>query len=327
MTTTAVLVAGGAGYIGAQTCKTLAQNGFLPITIDNLSTGHREAVRWGPLIEADIRDRDAVLKAITDHKIGVAIHFAAFSLVGESTREPQKYVDNNVTAATAFAGHLIEGGVKALVFSSTAAVYGAPLTPLIAEDHPKRPINPYGETKLAFEQTLHTLSQTQGLAHVILRYFNAAGADPEGEAGESHRCETHLIPLACQAALGTAQPLTVFGDDYATPDGTPIRDYIHVVDLAEAHLAAIRYLLNGGVSDAFNVGTGAGLSVRDIIATTEAVMGLPVPHSIGPRREGDPDVLVADVSKIEARLGWRARHSDVQTLIRSAAEWQKNRPY
>jgi len=323
----AVLVAGGAGYIGAQTCKTLSQNGFLPVTIDNLSTGHRQAVRWGPLIEADIRDRNAVLKAIADHHIGVAIHFAAFSLVGESMREPEKYFDNNVAAATAFAEHLSAGGVKALVFSSTAAVYGVPQTSLIGEDHPKQPINPYGESKLAFEQTLQRMTQTHGLSHVSLRYFNAAGADPEGETGESHRCETHLIPLACQSALGVGKPLTVFGDDYATADGTAVRDYVHVVDLAEAHLAAIRYLQDGGSSDAFNVGTGAGLSVREIIRTTEAALGLPVPHSIGPRREGDPDTLVADVAKIHARLGWRARQSDADTLIRSAAQWQKTRPY
>ena len=324
---TAVLVAGGAGYIGSQTCKILAANGFLPVTIDNLSTGHREAVKWGPLIEVDIRDREAVLKAISDYDIKAAIHFAAFSLVGDSTKDPAKYYDNNVAAATAFASHLVEGGVKALVFSSTAATYGVPQTRLIAEDHPKAPINPYGDSKLAFEGALHWLSQAHDLNYVVLRYFNAAGADLEGEVGESHRCETHLIPLICQAALGTGKALTVFGDDYATKDGTPIRDYIHVVDLANAHVEAIRYLLAGGKSDAFNVGTGEGLTVLEVIKAAEAIMGMPVPHSVGPRRDGDPEILVADVSKIRSTFDWSPKYSDAETIIRTAAQWQKTRPY
>lgn len=325
--TISVLVAGGAGYIGSQTCKVLAQNGFLPVTIDNLSTGHGEAVKWGPLIEADIRDRDAVLKAIADYDIKAAIHFAAFSLVGESTKDPAKYYDNNVSAATAFASHLIEGGVKALVFSSTAAAYGVPQTRLIAEDHPKKPINPYGDSKLAFEQALHWLSQAHDLRYVVLRYFNAAGADLEGEVGESHTCETHLIPLICQAALGKGKALTVFGDDYDTKDGTAVRDYIHVVDLAAAHVEAIRYLLNGGASEAFNVGTGEGLTVLEVIKAAEEIMGLSVPHSIGPRREGDPEMLVADASKIRATFDWAPQYSDAETIVRTAAHWQKIRPY
>lgn len=324
---TAVLVAGGAGYIGSQTCKVLASNGFLPVTIDNLSTGHKESVKWGPLIEADIRDAGAVQKAISDYDIKAAIHFAAFSLVGESTKDPAKYYDNNVSAATAFASHLIEGGVKALVFSSTAAAYGVPQTRLIGEDHPKKPINPYGDSKLAFETALHWLSQAHDLSYVVLRYFNAAGADLDGEVGESHRCETHLIPLICQAALGTGKALTVFGDDYATKDGTPIRDYIHVVDLANAHVEAIRYLLNGGKSDAFNVGTGEGLTVLEVIKAAESIMGMPVPHSVGPRREGDPEILVADVSKIRSTFNWSPLYSDADTIIRTAAQWQKTRPY
>lgn len=323
----AVLVAGGAGYIGAQTCKLLAQSGYQPVVLDNLSTGYAEAVKWGPLIEADLTDRQAILDTIRTHDIKAAIHFAAFSLVGESVRDPARYYLNNVASATHFASSLIEGGVKALVFSSTAAVYGVPQTPLIAEDHPKQPINPYGASKLAFEQALHWLSAAHGLKYTILRYFNAAGADPDGEVGESHACETHLIPLLCQAALGKGKPLTVFGTDYDTPDGTPVRDYIHVVDLAAAHIAAIARLLDGGESDIFNVGTGSGFSVLEVIKKAEAVLGIEVPHGFGPRREGDPEVLVADVSHIRQHLDWTPQMSDLDSLLRTAALWQKTRPY
>lgn len=323
----AILVAGGAGFIGAQTCKQLALAGYLPVTIDNLATGYREAVRWGPLVEADIRDTEAVTAAIKTYHPEAAIHFAAFSLVGESTRNPAKYYDNNVGAAAVFAGSLRDNGVGAIVFSSTAAVYGNPQTPLIAEDHPKSPINPYGASKLAFEQALHWMAQAGGLEHVILRYFNAAGADPDGEVGESHDPETHLIPLVCKAALGTGHPLNVFGTDYSTRDGTAIRDYIHVVDLAQAHIAAIDYLLKGGGSDTFNVGTGHGLTVREVIEAAEAELGLNVPHSLAPRREGDPETLVADPSRLKRKLGWAPTCSDLPTLIRTAADWQKSRRY
>ncbi|WKL58578.1 UDP-glucose 4-epimerase GalE [Asticcacaulis sp. ZE23SCel15] len=323
----AVLVAGGAGYIGAQTCKVLHQSGYIPVTLDSLVTGHEGAVKWGPLIRADLRDREAILKAIETYGITSAIHFAAFSLVGESTRDPAKYYDNNVAAATAFTSALIEGGVKAMVFSSTAATYGTPQSDLIPETHPTLPINPYGASKLAFEQALYWMGQAHGLKHTILRYFNAAGADPDGEIGESHLCETHLIPLMCQAALGKGKPLTVFGTDYDTRDGTPVRDYIHVVDLATAHVAAIERLLNGGDSQIFNVGTGEGLTVLEVIKMAEKVLGIPVPHSFGPRREGDPQALVADVAKIKSMLDWQPKYSDLETLIRTAAHWQKTRPY
>ena len=324
---TAVLVAGGAGYIGAQTCKALAQAGFTPVTLDSLVTGYKAAVKWGPLVEADLRDREAILGAIRQYDIKSAIHFAAFSLVGESTRNPAKYYDNNVGAATAFASALVEGGVEALVFSSTAAAYGIPVQTPIPEDHPLNPINPYGGSKIAFEQVLHWMSQAHPLRYTILRYFNAAGADPDGEIGESHIPETHLIPLICQAALGKGQPLTVFGTDYDTKDGTAIRDYIHVVDLAEAHVAAVRRLLGGGDNRIFNVGTGEGVTVLEMLTTAERVMGRPVPHSFGPRRAGDPQSLVADVRRIRETLDWSAKHSDLETLIRTAAQWQTNRLY
>lgn len=322
-----ILVAGGAGYIGSQTCKVLAEAGYLPVTIDNLSTGHSGAVKYGPFVQADLTDRETILKAISDFKVEAAIHFAAFSLVGESTRAPAKYYANNVAAATEFASILVEGGVKGLVFSSTAAVYGVPQTRLIAEDHPKAPINPYGESKLAFERALYWISQAHDLKYTILRYFNAAGADLDGEVGESHTCETHLIPLICQAALGTGKPLTVFGSDYATKDGSAIRDYIHVIDLATAHVAAIERLLAGGDSTVFNVGTGQGATVLEVIRKTEEILGVTVPMSMGPRRDGDPEILVADVRKIQAELNWAPKYSDLDTIIRTAAQWQQIRPY
>jgi len=329
---TAVLVAGGAGYIGAQTCKALAMAGYMPVTLDSLVTGYRAAVKWGPLVEADLRDRDAVLGAIARYDIKSAIHFAAFSLVGESTKNPAKYYNNNVGAATAFVEALVEGGVEAIVFSSTAAAYGIPQQTPIPEDHPLAPINPYGGSKIAFEQVLHWMSQAHPLRYTILRYFNAAGADPDGEVGESHLPETHLIPLICQAAFnqgiaGNGQPLTVFGTDYDTKDGTAIRDYIHVVDLAAAHVAAVGRLLDGGDNRIFNVGTGEGVTVLDMLKTAERVLGRAVPHSFGPRRAGDPQALVADVSRIRSELDWTPLRSDLETLIRTAALWQENRLY
>ena len=325
--TEAVLVAGGAGYIGAQTCKNLAQAGYMPVTFDSLVTGYEKAVQWGPFVKADLRDREAVLAAIKTYDIKACIHFAAFSLVGESTRDPAKYYDNNVGAAVAFASALIEGGVNALVFSSTAAAYGLPQTTPIPEDHPLAPINPYGGSKIAFEQALYWLSQAHPLKYTVLRYFNAAGADFDGEIGESHVPETHLIPLICQAAYGTGKPLTVFGQDYDTKDGTCIRDYIHVVDLAEAHVASIKRLLAGGDSVTFNVGTGEGVTVLEMLNAAERVLGRPVPYSFGPRRDGDPTALVADVSRIKAELGWSAKHSDLDTLIRTAGQWQTHKLY
>ncbi len=323
----AILIAGGAGYIGAQTCKTLYQAGYLPVTLDSLVTGFEAAVKWGPFIKADLRDRQAILDAIAAYDIKSAIHFAAFSQVGESTRNPAKYYDNNVAAATAFVSTLVEGGVESLVFSSTAAAYGLPQISPIPETHPLLPINPYGGSKIAFEQALHWMSQAHPLRYTILRYFNAAGADPDGEIGESHDPETHLIPLICQAALGTGKALTVYGSDYATPDGTAIRDYVHVVDLADAHVKALERLMGGGNNQVFNVGTGKGVTVLDMLTTARQVLGKPVPYSMGPRRSGDPESLVADVAKITAMLKWTPKYSDLTSLIGSAGQWQMRRHY
>ena len=234
----AILVAGGAGYIGSQTCKALKAAGFLPVTLDNLSTGYAEAVKFGPFVRGDLRDRDLVIETVRAYGSKAAIHFAAFSLVGESVKDPAKYYDNNVAAANSFAKALIDAGVGAFVFSSTAATYGVPTTSPIPESHPTVPINPYGASKLAFEGALRWLGEAHPFRWIALRYFNAAGADLDGEVGESHEPETHLIPNLCKAVLGTGPGLTVFGQDSPTPDGTPIRDYIHVVDLAEAHVLA-----------------------------------------------------------------------------------------
>lgn len=317
----AILVAGGAGYIGAHACKALAAAGFLPVTLDNLSTGHRRAVKWGPLIEADIADRAVVRKTVADFAIAGVLHFAACSIVPESVRDPLKYYDNNVTRALAFASALIDGGVRCFVFSSTAAVYGIPTVLPIPEDHPARPVNPYGASKLAFEGALPGLEAAHGLRHVVLRYFNAAGADPEGEIGEAHEPETHLIPNVARAALGLGPALTLYGTDYPTPDGTAVRDYIHVTDLARAHVDAIRHLLGGGASLTLNIGTGAGTSVAEILATGAGVLGRPVPHRTAPRRPGDPPSLIADASAIRRHFGWTPRHSDVDTIVRTAFAW------
>lgn len=322
-----ILVAGGAGFIGAQTCKALYRAGYLPVTLDNLSTGYEAAVKWGPLHPGDLRDRELVMQLVRQHDIKAAIHFAAYSLVGESVTNPAKYYDNNVGAATLFASALIEAGVEALVFSSTAAVYGVPAVSLIPETHPTVPINPYGASKLAFEGALRWLGEAHPFRWTALRYFNAAGADPDGEVGESHVPETHLIPLLCKACLGTGKGLTVFGQDYDTPDGTPIRDYVHVVDLAEAHVLAVARLIGGGDSRILNVGTGEGVTVMQMIEAAERTLGLKVPYEVGPRRAGDPPSLVADSRQIKALLGWKPVCSDLDSLIRDAARWQRNPLY
>ena len=323
----AILVSGGAGFIGSQTCKLLAQAGFLPVTLDSLATGYEAAVRWGPLVKADIRDRETVKKVVAEYNIKACIHFAAYSLVGESTKDPFKYYDNNVTAGLQFLSALLESGIEAIVFSSTAAAYGVPQQTPIPETHPLVPINPYGGSKVAFEGALDWMSRASSLRYTILRYFNAAGADPDGEVGESHVPETHLLPLVCQAAFGQRDALTVFGKDYPTKDGTCIRDYIHVIDLAQAHIDAIKRLLNGGESRIYNVGTGEGVTVLEVLNAAERVLERPVPYQFGDRREGDPVSLVADVSLIKQELGWSAKHSDLESLIRSAAFWQQNKLY
>src|SRR3984957_13330102 len=278
-----VLVTGGAGYIGSHACKALAQAGYLPVTYDNLSRGHRHAVRWGPLVEGDIADRAAVAPAIKSHRVAAVMHFAAFAYVGESGTDPALYYRNNVGGTLALLDAMREAGADRIVFSST---YGLPERMPIAETTPQRPVNPYGETKLAIERALYWYGQAYGLRSVALRYFNAAGCDRGGELGEGHDPETHLIPPPLRAALGSGPPVSIFGTDYPTPDGTAVRDYIHVEDLAGAHVRALGYLDAGGTNAAVNLATGRGYSVREIIAAVAKAVGHEVPHRETPLRPG-----------------------------------------
>lgn len=324
--TQAVLVAGGAGYIGSHVCKALAAAGYTPVVLDDFSAGHRHYIKFGPLVEACVSNVDVVKKAVADHKILAVIDLAGSIEVAESVRDPLKYYDNNVAKKIPFLRALTESGVKAFVFSSTAAVYGEPSAIPIPESHPTNPTNPYGWSKLMFERLLHSTAAATGLRFMALRYFNAAGASLDGEIGEAHDPETHLIPRACLASLGHIPPLEIFGNDYPTPDGTAIRDYIHVMDLAQAHVLAVSKLLAGEPSGTYNLGNGIGTSIGEIIAAF-ARIGFPVPHSFKGRRAGDPSRLVADSAAAREALGWTPRYADVDTIISSAYQWhQKNQP-
>ena len=319
MNTAAILVTGGAGYIGSHACKALAVEGFTPIAFDNLVLGHRDAVRWGPLVEADIRDEASVTQAIREHAVEAVIHFAAFAYVGESVGAPAKYYRNNVGGTLSLLDACRSEGVDKLVFSSSCATYGVPDVLPITEAAPQRPINPYGRTKLVVEQVLADYAHAYGSRYIALRYFNAAGADPEGEIGEKHDPETHLIPLALMAAARRTEALEVFGDDYDTPDGTCIRDYIHVTDLARAHVLALRHLLDDGGSLALNLGSGTGNSIREVIGSVERITGRRVPHVIRPRRPGDPPVLYADPHLAREQLRFETELSDIDTIVGTAA--------
>ena len=316
-----ILVTGGAGYIGSHACKALALAGYQPIVYDNLSRGHRHAVRWGPLVEGELADGARLAALLRAERIAAVMHFAAFAYVGESMTDPATYYRNNVGGTLSLLDAMREAGVDRIVFSSTCATYGIPERVPVTEATPQLPVNPYGETKLVIERALRWYGEAYGIRWMALRYFNAAGADPEGEIGEDHAPEPHLIPLVLRAGLGQGGPIAIFGTDYPTPDGTAIRDYIHVQDLAEAHVLALRHLA-GGASAAVNLGTGQGHSVREVIAAAEAA-GLKVPRREGPRRAGDPAALVADPSLAERLLGWRARISDIDTIIRTALAWHK----
>jgi UDP-arabinose 4-epimerase len=321
--TQSVLVTGGAGYVGSHACKALAGAGYLPVVYDNLSRGHREAVCWGPLVEGDLHDVPRLVAALRTHNIAAVMHFAALAYVGESMADPETYYRNNVGGTLALLTAMREAEVGTIVFSSTCAVYGVPDRLPIAEATAKGPLNPYGETKLAIERVLHWYNLCYGLRFAALRYFNAAGADPDGEIGENHEPETHLIPRVLRAALGTAEAVEVYGTDYATPDGTAIRDYIHVTDLADAHVRALGYLAGGGESGALNLGTGQGCSVRQVIAAVERIAGRPVPFRETARRAGDPPELVADPGLARIRFGWQPRHSDLDTIIATALAWER----
>jgi UDP-glucose-4-epimerase GalE len=317
----AVLVTGGAGYIGSHAAKALCIAGFEPVVLDNLSRGYREAVRWGPFVKANIGDTAALRRTLREYSIDAVMHFAAFAYVGESMQAPGRYFDNNVAGTLNLLEAMREQQVKRIVFSSSCATYGNPQEIPISEDHVQQPVNPYGESKLMVERLLHWYSSIHGFGAVALRYFNAAGADPEGELGECHDPETHLIPLALSAVSGSTSALDIYGSDYATPDGTAIRDYLHVSDLADAHVAALRYLESGGDSDVFNLGTGTGYSVREVVKMTEHVTRKKVPVRECARRSGDPASLIAEASKAGRLLNWRPRYSNLEQIIRTAWEW------
>ncbi|WP_337267854.1 UDP-glucose 4-epimerase GalE [Oryzifoliimicrobium ureilyticus] len=315
-----VLVVGGAGYIGSHTCLDLANKGFKPVVYDNFSNGHREFVKWGPAEEGDIRDRARLDEVLAKHKPSAILHFAALIEVGESVKDPISFYDNNVVGTLTLLAAAQAAGIDAFVFSSTCATYGLPQTVPLDETHGQAPINPYGRTKYIVEQALADYAQYRNFRSVMLRYFNAAGADFEGRIGEWHQPETHAIPLAIDAALGRRQGFKVFGDDYETRDGTCVRDYIHVLDLADAHVRAVEYLLNGGESVALNLGTGTGTTVKELLSAIEQESGRPFPVEYTGRREGDSHTLVANNDKARDVLGWVPKY-DLSDIIRSAWSW------
>jgi UDP-arabinose 4-epimerase len=316
-----VLVTGGAGFIGSHACKALAKAGHTPVSFDNLSTGHRDAVKWGPLEIGDIRDPEAVDRALEAHQPDLVMHFAALAYVGESVRDPAIYYDTNVSGALTLLRGMHRRGVARFIFSSTCATYGVPHALPISETTPQAPINPYGYTKLVVEKMLADFERAYGLKWAALRYFNAAGADPDGELGERHDPETHALPLAIWAALGQGPSFQLFGDDYPTPDGSAVRDYVHVSDLADAHVKAADYLAGGGASRAFNLATGVGTSVLELIAAVEKVTGRPVPLIRGPRRPGDPPALWAEARPARQVLGWTPRFMSIEPMVETAARW------
>lgn len=318
MTKPTVLVTGGAGFIGSHTCKLLATSGYLPVTVDNLSTGHADSVRWGPLILCDVRDNAKLRATLKEHAPNAVIHFAASAYVGESMEDPSKYYDNNVVGVLSLLEAMRRERVSRLVFSSSCATYGIPDTVPIRETMEQHPINPYGRTKLIGEQIISDFANAYGLQYVILRYFNACGADSEGELAERHDPETHLIPRALMAAAGRIDALDVFGIDYPTPDGTCIRDYIHVSDLADGHVKALLWIKNGGGALRVNLGTGAGASIREVLSVIQQVTGCPVPVRFGARRAGDPPVLVARPEMARKTLHFEARHSTLRNIVGTA---------
>jgi UDP-arabinose 4-epimerase len=319
-----ILVTGGAGYIGSHACKALAQAGYEPVVYDNLCRGHREFVKWGPLEEGDVRDDERLRAVINRHKPSAAMHFAALALVGESAEDPLTYYSTNVSGSATLAAAMCASGVEKLVFSGTCAVYGIPDATPIAEDAPLRPINPYGRSKLMAENMLTDANTAHGLSFASLRYFNAAGADPDGEVGERHDPETHIVPNVLKVAAGESPTFLLNGDDYPTSDGTCIRDYVHVSDIADAHVRALQYLDDNPGGHIFNLGTGTGFSVREVINATKQVTERDIEVHIGPRRDGDPPALVADATRIQKECSWSPKRSSLETLISDAWAWHKN---
>lgn len=325
--TRTVLVTGGAGYVGSHCCKAFANAGWRVIALDNLSRGWREAVRWGPLIECDIRDEVRVRGALEMYNPDLVAHFAALAYVGESVTDPALYYANNTAGTLALLEAMRATGCAHLLFSSTCASYGIPRVLPVDETHAQIPINPYGWSKMLIERMLEDYGKAYGMASVSLRYFNAAGCDPEGEAGERHEPETHAIPLLIEAARNSGQPFTVFGTDFPTPDGSAIRDYVHVNDLARAHLLAGEMLVARGGTHVFNLGTGVGTSVFELIQAVKRIAGRDPAIRLGMRREGDPPVLVACYTKVERELGWKPQHSQIDFIIETALRWRDSRPF
>jgi UDP-arabinose 4-epimerase len=321
MTQKTILVTGGAGYIGSHVCKALAQAGYLPIAYDNLVYGHQWAVKWGPFEVGDIADRKRIDKVIDKYKPWAVMHFAAYAYVGESMEDPGKYYRNNVSGTLSLLEAMRDHQIDKLIFSSSCAVYGIPKALPIPEDHSQLPINPYGNTKMMVEQILKDFDNAYGIRSISLRYFNAAGADPAGEIGEVHDPETHLIPLVIETAESKRPYIDIFGDDYETPDGTCIRDFIHVTDLAEAHVLALKKLEQGGKTTAYNLGNGQGVSVREVVETARSITGKTFEVKIGPRRPGDPPILVGDAMKAMKELDWKPRYTQLSIIIETAWKW------
>lgn len=323
----AILVVGGAGYIGSHMVLDLLRADYPVVTLDDCSRGHRELLPGGAFIEGDMGNPADLEKVFRQYPIKAVMHFAAHSQVGESVQQPLEYYRNNVANTITLLQSMQQAGIQHFIFSSTAAVYGEPVNTPITEHHPCSPTNPYGNTKLAVERLLHDVSNATGLSYSVLRYFNAAGADAEGNIGERHQPETHLIPLVLQVATGERESINIFGDDYPTPDGTCLRDYVHVSDLTQAHLLALESLLNGGGNTTFNLGNNSGYSVRQVIETARHITGHPIPALTSGRRAGDPAILVADSARIRAELGWQPRYENIEDIIRSAWAWhQKEAP-
>jgi len=320
-----ILVTGGAGYIGSHACKALAAAGFEPVVFDNFVYGHDWAVQWGPMVRGDTSDKALVRQALEEHQPVAVMHFAAYAYVGESVQDPAKYYRNNVGGTLALLEAMVESGVDKFIFSSTCATYGVPEGNSIPESHPQSPINPYGHSKLMVEQILRDFDTAHGLKSIALRYFNAAGADPDTEIGEDHDPETHLIPLVLDAAMGRRADITIFGEDYPTEDGTCVRDYIHVSDLADAHVRALGRLLEGGDSDALNLGTGTGYSVREVIEVAKNVTGRDIVVAQGERRPGDPPYLVAEPGRAFEVLGWKPENSGIERVLETAWAWHLKR--
>ncbi len=316
-----ILVTGGAGYIGSHACKALACAGYTPVSYDNLVYGHERAVKWGPFEKGDILDRERLDRVLRQYKPEAVMHFAAYAYVGESVEQPEKYYRNNIFGSFGLLEAMRDNNVHKIVFSSTCAVYGEPTQVPINEQHPCNPVNPYGASKLTVEHMLRGFHAAHGLRSISLRYFNAAGADLDGEVGEDHDPETHLIPLVLDAAAGVRPSITIYGDDYDTPDGSCIRDYIHVTDLANAHVRALNSLNQNEQCTYFNLGIGAGYSVQEVIERARRVTGKSITAEIGPRRPGDPPRLIADAARAHEELCWQPVYTELETIVQTAWEW------